>query len=155
AYTALASGRIDGTDVYTTDAQIARLGLVALEDDRGFFPRYDAVWLYRLDLARRQPPALDVLRAFAGPIHEPEMIRATARVVLDQQDERAAARSLVGEAWPEAASTRASSAPDAWRDIARRTAEHVRLVALSLLLAVLVGVPLGVVAARSPSLARV
>src|SRR5207247_7353668 len=43
AYTALASGRIDATDIYTTDAQIERLGLTVLQDDRNFFPRYDAV----------------------------------------------------------------------------------------------------------------
>src|SRR5207247_1691105 len=34
AYAAIASGRIDVTDIYTTDAEIEHLGLTVLEDDR-------------------------------------------------------------------------------------------------------------------------
>src|SRR5262245_44831418 len=47
AYEAIGSGQIDLMDIYTTDAHIARLGLKLLEDDLGFFPRYEAVLLYR------------------------------------------------------------------------------------------------------------
>jgi len=50
AYRGLDSGRIDATDVYTTDAEIAAYDLMVLEDDRHHFPVYDAVWLYRADL---------------------------------------------------------------------------------------------------------
>ena len=60
---AIASDRIDVTDIYTTDAQIAQLGLRVLDDDRGFFPRYDAVLLYRLDLERRAPAAFAAMHA--------------------------------------------------------------------------------------------
>jgi len=82
AYAALASGRIDVTDIYTTDAQIERLGLRVLEDDRRFFPRYDAVWLYRLRLEREEPRAIQAMRDLEGTIDQSEMIRANARVVL-------------------------------------------------------------------------
>src|SRR6185436_19656989 len=109
AYTALASGRIDATDIYTTDAQIARLGLRVLDDDRRFFPRYDAVWLYRLDLAAREPRALDAMRALTGRITEKAMIRANARVVLDGISYEAAAESLLTEARPPVVG---SGAPD-------------------------------------------
>ena len=34
-------------DVYSTDAKLGRLGLRVLEDDRAFFPKYDAVLLMR------------------------------------------------------------------------------------------------------------
>jgi len=53
AYEAVAAGKIDVMDIYTTDAKIERFNLRVLEDDRGFFPRYDAVLLYRLDAPRR------------------------------------------------------------------------------------------------------
>src|SRR5205814_5934016 len=43
AYEAVAAGRIDVMDVYSTDAKIERYRLRVLEDDRHFFPRYDAV----------------------------------------------------------------------------------------------------------------
>ncbi len=53
AYRALASGAIDATDLYSTDAEIRYYHLKVLRDDLNHFPRYDAVMLYRLDLERR------------------------------------------------------------------------------------------------------
>jgi len=53
AYEAIGAGRIDVMDVYSTDAKIARYGLRVLADDRNFFPRYDAVLLYRRDAPAR------------------------------------------------------------------------------------------------------
>src|SRR5262249_5116337 len=47
AYRALASGTIDATDVYATDAEIRAYGLRVLEDDRHQFPAYEVVLLYR------------------------------------------------------------------------------------------------------------
>lgn len=38
SYQALASQRIDLTDIYTTDARIADLGLVTLQDNANYFP---------------------------------------------------------------------------------------------------------------------
>lgn len=151
AYTALAGGRIDATDIYTTDAQIERLGLTVLEDDRKFFPRYDAVWLYRLDLAMREPRALAVMKRLTGRIDETRMIRANARVVLGQVPYRVSADSLLAEVLDRAPGSGAG-APDMWGSILRNTAQHLKLVALSLLLAVLAGIPLGVIATRSAAL---
>lgn len=153
AYTALAGGRIDGTDIYTTDAQIERLGLTVLTDDLGFFPRYDAVWLYRLDLATREPRALDAMKRMTGSIDEARMIRANGRTVLGGASYQASADSLWSEiAGGSPASTAEGRSPGMWTSIARNTAQHLKLVALSLLLAILVGLPLGILAARSPLL---
>ena len=148
AYAALAGGRIDATDIYTTDAQIQRLGLTVLEDDRKFFPRYDAVWLYRLDLAKREPRAIEAMARLTGRIDEARMIRANARVVLESRTYRESADSLLAETLAGMPAPR-GAAPGLWGSIARNTAQHLKLVALSLLLAVLVGVPLGVLATRS------
>ncbi|MGH8100442.1 MAG: glycine betaine ABC transporter substrate-binding protein, partial [Chthoniobacterales bacterium] len=49
-YAALKRGEVDVKDAYSTDAKIAEYDLVTLKDDRQFFPRYDAVFLYRLSL---------------------------------------------------------------------------------------------------------
>ena len=57
AYAAIAAGKIDVMDIYSTDAKIESYRLRVLEDDRGVFPRYDAVLLYRLDLPQRLPQA--------------------------------------------------------------------------------------------------
>jgi osmoprotectant transport system permease protein len=152
AYTALASGRIDGTDIYTTDAQIARLGLRVLEDDRGFFPRYDAVWLYRLDLPGREPRALLAIRSLTGRISEKQMIRANARVVLDGISYEAAADSLLAEVRPTTAPIRPGEREGIASSIARNTVRHLELVLLALLAAIAIGIPLGIAAAGSPRL---
>ncbi|TMQ70741.1 MAG: ABC transporter permease subunit, partial [Candidatus Eisenbacteria bacterium] len=152
AYGALAAGSIDVTDIYTTDAQIQRLGLTLLEDDRRFFPRYDAVWLYRLDLERREPRALVSLRRLTHVIDEPRMIRANARVVLGGQSYQASADSLLAEI-----SGRAAPAPSAPRSlldsVSRNTAQHLKLVLVSLLAAILIGIPLGILATHSEPVA--
>ena len=152
AYGALASGQIDGTDVYTTDAEIARLGLRVLEDDRGFFPRYDAVWLYRLDLERREPRAIDAIRRLTGVVDEPRMIRANARVVLGHQTASRSADSLLAESLGRDAGHGASERSVA-ESVLRNTAQHLKLVLISLLVAMVIGVPLGVLATRSALLA--
>ena len=55
AYDAIGAQQIDVIDIYTTDAKIDSLGLHVLEDDKQYFPRYDAVLLYRLDVRQRFP----------------------------------------------------------------------------------------------------
>ena len=76
AYQALAKGQVDLIDVYSTDAQIGRLGLRVLKDDRNFFPRYDAVLLMRSALPTQAQAALAPL---AGRIDEAEDDRAQRR----------------------------------------------------------------------------
>jgi osmoprotectant transport system permease protein len=152
AYTAIASGEIDVMEIYTTDAQIARLGLVMLEDDRHFFPRYDAVLLYREELPRRAPRAFASIERLVGRIDEARMIRANARVVLQKESASQAAAVLLSEALGQAAGG-SGARPSVAREIARDTIRHLQLVAVSLLAAVVVGVPLGVLATRSRLLA--
>ncbi|HEY1393427.1 MAG TPA: glycine betaine ABC transporter substrate-binding protein, partial [Methylibium sp.] len=74
AYEALAAGRIAATDIYSTDAKIASLGLAVLDDDLHYFPRYDAVLLYRLDAAQRSPAAWRAIAGLEGRISPAKMI---------------------------------------------------------------------------------
>jgi osmoprotectant transport system permease protein len=97
AYQALRSRQIDITDIYTTDAQIAAQGLVVLDDDAQYFPRYDAVLLYRLSLPERHPKAWAALKSLQGRIHEPDMIAMNAKAELQAMSfERIAADFLAG-----------------------------------------------------------
>jgi osmoprotectant transport system permease protein len=140
SYEAVASGAVDGIDVYTTDPQIDNLQLAVLEDDRRFFPRYDAVLLYRRDL----PPAVvRVLAGFAGRIDESTMRKANAAVVLRRESVESAARSLLGRA-PGAAQD--GGVAD---EIVAHTARHLELVLAALGAAIFLGVPLGIWSTRS------
>src|ERR1700678_201566 len=69
-YAALANGSIELKDAYSTDAKIEENNLIVLDDDLHFFPQYQAMFLYRLDLDNRAVATLDHL---AGTIDEARM----------------------------------------------------------------------------------
>lgn len=148
AYEALAAGRIDVVDLYTTDAKIARSSVAVLADDRGFFPPYDAVLLHRADAPQRFPEAFAAWKKLEGRIDEATMRGLNARAELDRVPfEEVAREFLSGKVREEKTRSlwRAVFAPDFWRLLA----EHVGLVAGSLAAAVAVGIPLGIAAAKN------
>jgi osmoprotectant transport system permease protein len=152
AYRGLAAGELDVIDVYTTDAEIAAQHLVVLADDLQFFPRYDAVLIYRLDLASRAPAALAAARALAGRLSTARMAALNARAKLDHVPEETVAAEFA--AHDLGLSTTASPVETRAHRIAARTAEHLGLVGASLALAILLALPLGVAAARRPRLGQ-
>jgi osmoprotectant transport system permease protein len=144
AYRALAAGQIAVTDAYTTDVEIAAYGFTVLRDDRSFFPRYDAVFVYRAGLSPRAVAALNTL---AGSIDEAKMRDLNRKVRMEGLTETAAARLALGED----AGTGARRGGDGrWQRLYDRTLEHLWLVAVSLAAALVIALPLGVVAARKP-----
>lgn len=74
-YRALASGDIDLIAGNSTDGLIDALGLVALEDDRRYFPPYDAVIVSRTDLAQKCAAAPAVLESLRNQFDEAAMRR--------------------------------------------------------------------------------
>jgi osmoprotectant transport system permease protein len=152
AYEALAAGEVDAIDLYSTDAKIARYGIAVLDDDRGYFPRYDAVLLHRIEAPGRHGKAWAAIRALEGRIDAATMIRLNAAAELDRRDFSAiAAEFLGGRAAPRARSFRdALFGPD----FPRLLAEHAGLVFGSLIAAIALGVPLGMAAARVRPIAQ-
>jgi osmoprotectant transport system permease protein len=140
AYAALQAGKIALTDCYTTDAEIKKYDLVVLEDDKGFFPLYRATFLYRLDLPQKAVAAIDGL---GGTIDENTMIGLNAEA--NRTKDYAAAAALYFKGRGENVVVKRTTLAD---EILPRLAEHLGLVGVSLLAAVLVGVPLGIVASR-------
>jgi len=152
AYEALAAGEIDAMDLYTTDAKIERYAIIALDDDRRFFPAYDAVLLYRAEIPQRFAKEFDALKKLAGRIDAAAMVRLNARAELDKVPFADVAREFLGSK-PQAPSGTFWSALFA-PDFARLLAEHLWLVFASLAMAALVGIPLGLTAARYAWLAQ-
>jgi len=72
-YIALASGKVDLIAGNSTEGRIAALDLVQLEDDRHYFPPYEAVYLVRKDSLARVPALRDVLAKLAHVISTEEM----------------------------------------------------------------------------------
>lgn len=161
AYRGLAAGSLDVVDLYATDAEIRRYGLRVLRDDLGFFPPYQAVLVYRKDAAARWPAAFAALGRLAGRIDAATMIALNARVKLDKIPERQAAEEFLaahaggGTAIVAGAGGGARGRSESrWLSIARHTREHLALVGISLLAALLVALPLGILAAKRPRLGQ-
>jgi osmoprotectant transport system permease protein len=146
AYQALASGQVDVIDAFSTDGRLAGGTFRLLADDRRFFPSYAAVLLARqafIDRAPRTWAAIE--RRLAGRIDTPTMSRLNARIdVQGQSIERTAAEFLGG---PDTRA-RAYGRRSVVSEVLALTLDHLGLVGVSLAAAVLVGVPLGIAAAR-------
>jgi len=160
AYEALAGGQVDVIDIYSTDAKIGKYGLTVLADDRGYFPRYDAVLLYRADLPTRFPRTWAALQRLAGRIDEAAMIRMNAAAELEGKDFATIAADFIAQQPGSAPSPKAGNAAAApggfWDklfapDFGRLTAEHLLLVFVSLAVSIAIGMPLGILAARKPA----
>ncbi len=150
AYDAITAKQIDVIDIYTTDAKIDHLGLRVLEDDRRYFPRYDAVVLYRLDVPGRFPQAWAALQRLEGRIDERAMIAMNARAELQGVAFDVIARDFLAQGKDGVKAAATDSAARGFvaklfgADLGRLTRQHLLLVAVSVGLAVLVAVPLGI-----------
>jgi len=165
AYEALAQRQVDAIDIYSTDAKIRQYGLRVLDDDKAYFPRYDAVLLYRLDLPRRFPRAWDAIRQLEGSIRADDMIAMNAAAELDGLSFAAIANAWLKGRVDGQAVHPTRNASVAVRDgllvktfgngflgLAR---QHLLLVVLAVLLGCIAGIPLGIVAALVPRLRQV
>lgn len=149
AYRALARGDIDVTDLYSTDPEIERYRLTVLRDDRHFFPHYSAILLARTDLPPRVRRALGLLD---GKIDVAAMARMNAQVALDGRSATAVARDFVNRL---TGSTAPARNPSRLALLAQYTVQQLLLTGVSLAAAVLIAVPLGILSARRPGLARI
>jgi len=141
-YSALVKGEIDVKDAYSTDAKIGDYGLVTLIDDLHFFPQYKAVFLYRKTLSSQAAHALNEL---SNSINEARMIR------LNSEAERTknyavAAQQFFGTTY--GAITTPFVSETFRNKLLRWVTRHLELAGISLVLAIIVGLPLGIVASR-------
>lgn len=151
AYKALDEGVIDVTDLYVTDAKIQALQLRLLEDDRSHFPRYDAVFVFREDLMQRAPKLVRALHSLEGQISDAQMVGLNANVEIEGMSEAQVAADFLARTLGIKSVTKQESTIG---QVARHALEHLNMVGVSLLAAVLVAVPLGIIAAYRANLAQ-
>jgi osmoprotectant transport system permease protein len=145
AYRALDNDSLEVIDVYTTDAEIPYYKLRLLKDDLAHFPTYQAVILYRSELDRDAPATVAAFKSLAGNIDAARMAALNARVKLDGLTESAVASGFLSKL---TGIERVSTETPLWARLARRTGEHLTLVGISLLAAILTAIPLGIAAIR-------
>lgn len=153
-YDALLAGSADVKDAYSTDAMLASGNFIVLEDDLNYFPKYKAVFLYRLDLPSK---AIVALRTLEGEIDETRMVALNSEAEKTKNFAQAAAL-FFDPAFRKSTASRSNNAPSDDttpadsesfpRKLLGWTLQHLKLVVISLFFAILVGVPLGIVASR-------
>ena len=157
-YSALANGSIAVKDAYSTDAKIEQNDLVVLEDDLHFFPKYEAVFLFR---SSTRADAIAALRRLEGTLDETRMIRLNAEAERTKNYARAA--DLYFEGRDVALRRPVVAARQPYHDfgdsfphkLAGWTLRHLQLAGFSLLLSIIVGIPLGIVASRGGAVGHV
>jgi osmoprotectant transport system permease protein len=97
-YQAVAAGSIDLAAGDSTEGRIAALDLVVLEDDRRYFPPYEAVPLVRGGAIRRLPKLREALNRLAGKIDAATMRRLNAEVDGHRRDPAEVAREFLRSA---------------------------------------------------------
>jgi osmoprotectant transport system permease protein len=163
-YQALAAGSVDVIDGYSTDGLIARYDLVVLDDDREFFPPYEAAPLVRASLGGDAPGAIDALVRLGGRLDAPTMRALNRRLEVDGEPVQRVAASALAALGLTSATEGIAATPAATGGareplgafIAResgailaRTGRHLLLSGVSLLAAILVAVPLGLALERA------
>ena len=147
SYVGIESGTIDVMDMYSIDAEIEIYGLIPLEDDLGHFPEYQALYVYRADLADRAPDAPALLDSLSGPVTPAIMRELNMRVVARKESESRVAADFLEETFQLAAPLEVEEVT-LWNQFWVYTREHIILVLISLFAAILISIPLGIVAAR-------
>lgn len=159
-YQATENGDVDVLDVYTTDGRLAVYDFVILEDDRRFFPPYDAAALVRGETLKQHPELGQVLSLLTNAL-SPERMRELNLRIQEQ-----------GEAIPQVAydalhtlhlvkedhaSTTATIKESTsflsymWERRATlmvRTGEHLGLAGMGLLLGIILAIPLAFILER-------
>lgn len=92
-YQALASGAVDVIDGYSTDGLIERYNLVVVEDDRRFFPPYQAAAIVSPRLQREDRAAIAALAELSGRIDVTTMRKLNSRVEVAHEAIEAVAAS--------------------------------------------------------------
>jgi glycine betaine/choline ABC-type transport system substrate-binding protein len=96
-YQSVAQGVLDLAAGDSTDGRIDALDLFALEDDRQYFPHYQAVPLANAAALGRYPAVRTAINRLAGNLDVATMRRLNRRIDLDKADARTVAREFLKE----------------------------------------------------------
>lgn len=160
-YQATANGDVDLLDVYTTDGRLSVYDFLVLEDDRHFFPPYDATALVRGETLERHPELASVLSLLTNAL-TPERMRVWNLKVQEQgQPVTRVAREMLQDLHlltdspplPTSSQQRGSQSllSYMWNmraTLAFRTMEHLGLAGLGLLLGIVLAIPAGLMLER-------
>src|SRR5258706_354950 len=141
AYQALDDKKIELTDAYSTYGEINKYGLVTLEDDRSFFPKYFAVSFYRSALDEK---VKNIVSSLKGKISEPEMQAMNSKVLYEKKSFAEVASEFLKSKNLIKKDDLLNQRESVHVEILKKTLEHIKITLIALLLALVVAIPLGI-----------
>lgn len=94
-YQAVVEKSVDVISGFATEGRISAYDLVVLEDDKGFFPPYDATAIIRGEVLEKHPELEELLNKLAGRIDDNKMAELNAEVDLDKREPADVARDFL------------------------------------------------------------
>ena len=99
-YTALLSGEGDLIDAYSTDGLLEKFGLVMLEDDKGVFPPYYAVPVFRAEVMEAHPELAQIAEQLASVLTTEKMAHINYLIDEGEKTAQEAAHEFLAENLP-------------------------------------------------------
>ncbi|GEM_PF-80098 len=94
-YKAFEENKIDAVDVFTTDAQIKKLDLKVLEDDKNYFPSYEAGIVIRQEILDRYPEIELLLNQLQKKISTEKMQQLNYEVEIEKKSPAEVAKNFL------------------------------------------------------------
>ena len=152
AYKGLETGSVDVIDLYSTDAEISYYNLKVLKDDKNYFTDYKAVYLYRKELVQKHPAINKIFSELENSIPESLMIKMNSEVKINKLDEASVASEFIKKTF--AVNTDFNKTTLLTR-LLNNTLDHLFLVCVSLSMAILLAIPLGIISYKVKELGKV
>ncbi|KOR87678.1 glycine/betaine ABC transporter substrate-binding protein [Paenibacillus solani] len=96
-YSAVANEQVDIVLAYSTDSRLKAYELQTLQDDKQFFPPYDASPVLRSDLLKEHPEIQDAITPIIGKLDADTMISLNYQVDIEKKSEREVAIAYLKE----------------------------------------------------------
>lgn len=94
-YQAVKSGKMDVVLAYSTDGRLKAFNLKTLEDDKKFFPPYDASPVTRQDVIEKHPEIDELLKRFAGKIDADTMTQLNYEADVEKKEPSVVAKEFL------------------------------------------------------------
>ncbi|WP_336773564.1 glycine betaine ABC transporter substrate-binding protein [Paenibacillus sp. MMO-58] len=94
-YSAIATNKMDIVVAYSTDARLKEYGLVTLEDDKHFFPPYDASPVIRKEVLEAHPELQEIIDLLIGKLDAKTIIDLNYEVDVNKRNEKKVAEEYL------------------------------------------------------------
>ncbi len=157
AYDQLKAGRIDLIDAFSTDSRLLDPSLQVLVDDRSALLAYDSVFVLRDELLAKHPELISVLKLLNNSLSNERIIELNKRVAAGETYNKVAQSFLtsLGSGSQKALIEPVSRFQQDSRLLLRALKQHLILSLTALLIAIVLGISLGIYISYNAIAARI